>query len=230
MNDTFETQYDKTAVEFNEFYLDQEAHQSTDAFFTSITNDIVSNIKNKTVLDLGCGAGADASFYTEKGFTYFGIDSSKEMCILATKNSAVAEVRNESFSQSLSFTDKQFGLIVSKYAMQTAWEIQPIYKETARMLGDSGYFIFLVVHPLRQFIEKKKQGKDYFKKQVVESIIFDGKITVSEPSHTLSEYFSEGFLKYFSLLGIKEGADFPNSEKVNGDNYPTYLIITARKK
>lgn len=45
--DTFETQYDKTAEEFNEFYDNQGAHVSTDAFFSVFTNELVSNIKIK---------------------------------------------------------------------------------------------------------------------------------------------------------------------------------------
>jgi SAM-dependent methyltransferase len=230
MNDTFETQYNNTAKEFNEFYLNLEAHQSTDAFFACITPEIVSTIKNKAVLDLGCGAGADAAFYTTKGLAYFGIDASQEMCGLARKNNLISEIKNETFSKDMSYEDKKFGMIVSKYAMQTAEHIEPIYNEAARMLDDKGYFIFLVVHPLRQFIEKKKQGKDYFKKEFVNSIIFNGKITVTEPSHTLKEYLSTDFLTKFSLIDIQEGTDFPNSEQVEGDMYPTYLIVTAQKK
>lgn len=228
--DTFEKQYDKTAEEFNEFYDNQEAHVSTDTFFSVVTNDIVFDIKNKNVLDLGCGAGKDAVFYVQKGFIYSGVDASTEMCALAKENKNVADIRNESFSQKMSFEDNQFGLIVSKYAIQTAQDIKSIYDEVYRLLDDKGYFIFLVVHPMRQFIEKKKQGKDYFKKVLVESIIFDGKITVTEASHTLSEYLNSNFLSKFSLIDIKEGYDFPASEQINGDTYPTFLIIVTQKK
>lgn len=228
--DTFETQYDKTAEEFNEFYDNQEAHISTDAFFSVFTNELVLGIKNKKVLDLGCGAGKDSVFYAQKGFSYFGVDSSAEMCALAKQNQNVSDIRNESFSEKLSFEDGLFGLIVSKYAIQTASDIKPIYDEAYRLLDDNGYFVLLVVHPMRQFIEKKKQGKDYFKKELVESIIFDGKIIVTEASHTLSEYLNFDFLNVFSLIDIKEGYDFPASEQINGDTYPTFLIIVAQKK
>ncbi len=230
MKDNFEKQYNKTADEFNEFYDNQEAHVSTDAFFSVITNKVVSDSKNKKVLDLGCGPGKDSIFYTQKGFTYFGVDTSVEMCALAKKDKNVSDIRNESFSSKMSFEDKQFGLIVSKYAIQTAPDIKPIYQEVSRILDDEGYFVFLVVHPMRQFIEKKKQGKDYFKKELVESIIFDGKITVVESSHTLGEYLNADFLKKFSLVDIKEGYDFPASEQINGDVYPTFLIVVSQKK
>ncbi len=64
----------------------------------------------------------------------------------------------------------------------------------------------------------------------MESIIFDGKITVTEASHTLSEYLNSDFLNKFSLVDIKEGYDFPASEQINGDIYPTFLIIVVQKK
>ena len=226
----FEKQYDKNAEEFNEFYDNQEAHVSTDAFFSVIKEEIISDIGNKKVLDLGCGAGKDALFYVQKGFIYSGVDASVEMCALAEQNKNVFDIRNESFSQKMSFDSKEFGLIVSKYAIQTAQEIKPIYDEVYRLLDNRGYFAFLIVHPMRQFIEKKKQGKDYFKKELVESIIFDGKIIVTEASHTLSEYLNSDFLSKFSMVDIKEGYDFPASEQINGDTYPTFLIIIAQKK
>jgi ubiquinone/menaquinone biosynthesis C-methylase UbiE len=231
MNDNFETQYDKSALEFNEFYLNQEAHQSTDAFFKTLNETIdITNLKNKNVLDLGCGAGADSLFYTSRGLTYCGVDASAEMCSLASENQHVAEIRNETFSRSMSYEEQQFGLIVSKYAMQTAEDINTIYKESFRMLDDGGYFAFLVVHPFRQFLEKKKIGKDYYKKETIQSIIFGGKIIVTEPTHTLSEYINKSFLEKFSLIDLKEGSDFPNSEQIGGDIYPTYIIIVAQKK
>lgn len=228
--DDFEKQYDKTAGLFNESYDNQESRLTNEAFFPMITPEIISNIKNKNVLDLGCGAAQDAVFYTEKGFKYFGVDSSVEMCNLAKENKNVTDVRNESFSKKTSFEDNQFGIVVSKYAMQTAPHPAAVYDEVYRLLENNGYFIFLTSHPIRQFLEKKKNGKDYFKKEAVESILFNGKMIATEQSHTFTEYINADFLKKFNLLDVKEGFDFPASEQINGDIYPTFLIVVCQKK
>lgn len=230
MSKDFETQYNKSAHDFHEYYLNQEAHQSTDAFFALMTDDLIATIKNKNVLDLGCGAADDSDFYVKKGFVYYGIDASKGMFEMARQNKNVAEAKNESFARKISYEDNKFGLIVSKYAIQSTENIVPVYSEAARLLEKGGYFIFLVVHPVRQFLEKKKQGKDYYKQETVVSNIFDGKITVLEVSHTLSEYINKDFLNKFSLVDLREGSDFPASEQIDGDTYPTYLIIIAKKK
>lgn len=179
-------------------------------------------------LDFGCGDGKDILCLQSLGMKCAGVDSSSEMVKVAKENTG-ADIRLEDFANT-SFEDKSFDLITSKWAIQTSPHIDPIYKEAARLLKRNGYIVFLVVHPIRQFIEKKKQGKDYFKKEVVDSVLFDGAITVQEPSHTLTEYLSETFLKNFSLLKIEEGSEFPASEQIGGDNYPTYLIIVAQKK
>ncbi len=181
-------------------------------------------------IDFGCGPGdliTDISKYMECA----GVDTSFEMVSFA-KNKTNADVRLEDFANT-SFENASFDLVVSKWAMQTSKEIEPIYKEAGRLLKSGGYFVFLVVHPFRQFLEKKKVGKNYFKQEIVISTIFAGTITVEEPSHTLSEYLSNAFLNEFTIVASeegKEGVEFPAAEQIGGDIYPTYLIITAQKK
>lgn len=187
---------------------------------------LMSNIK--IALDFGCGLGDMIEYLQNKNIVCAGVDSSVEMVQKAKANTG-SDIRCEDFAKT-SFESNSFDLIISKWAMQTSPDIDPIYEEAARLLKNDGHFVFLVVHPLRQFLEKKKQGKDYFKKEIVDSVIFDGAITVHEPSHTLKEYLSETFFKLFTLIGIDEGAEFPAAEQVGGDIYPTYLIIVAQKK
>lgn len=179
-------------------------------------------------LDFGCGDGKDILWLQSLGMKCSGVDSSSEMVKAAAENTN-ADIRCEDFAKT-SFENGSFDLITSKWAMQTSPYIDPIYCEACRLLKPGGYFVFLVVHPIRQFLEKKKTGKDYFKKEVVDSVLFGGTVTVQEPTHTLVEYLSETFLKKFSLLNIEEGGEFPASERIGGDTYPTYLIIIAQKK
>ncbi len=182
----------------------------------------------KKIIDFACGNGDMIKYFQERGIQCCGVDSSSEMVTLAKQNTG-GDIRCEDFAKT-SFESNSFDLVISKWAMQTSADIDAIYTEAARLLKSDGHFVFLVVHPFRQFLEKKKQGKDYFKKEIVDSIIFDGAITVHEPSHTLKEYLSETFFKLFTLTGINEGAEFPAAEQIGGDIYPTYLIITAQKR
>ena len=86
----------------------------------------------------------------------------------------------------------------------------------------------LVTHPIRQFYEKKIVGKDYFKKEIVESLCFDGAVTFKEPTHTLQEYLSPFMLNNFILEAYSEDFD-PAAEKIV-DVYPGFMILRWTRK
>jgi hypothetical protein len=110
----------------------------------------------------------------------------------------------------------------------TSENLEPIFNEVHRVLKSKGVFVLLVTHPIRQFYEKKKQDKDYFKKELVDSLCFDGALTFKEPSHTLMEYFSTFVLKNFTLEAYDERFD-PAAEKIV-DTYPGFVIFKWIKK
>jgi ubiquinone/menaquinone biosynthesis C-methylase UbiE len=188
------------------------------------------NLKEKKVLDLGCGTGYDLSKISDRGALVHGIDSSKEMVRLARQNNPNGIIKIGCFNK-IPFPGQYFDFVVSKWALQTTADIDPIYEEVDRVLKPGGKLIFLICHPIRQFIEKKKENKNYFKKEIVESIFFNGQITALEPSHTMKEYLSPLFFSHFTLESYEEGFDSA-AEMINGDIYPSFFIIKAstRKK
>ena len=77
-----------------------------------------------------------------------------------------------------------------------------------------------------------REGKDinYFEQKVVDSFIYDKKIHLREPSHTLSEYLSRDVLKNFDLVDLLEDYDFPAAEQLNGYTYPTFFVAKFRRR
>lgn len=187
---------------------------------------ILPNCKNG--IDFGCGAGDEIKFLEQHGIIMSGIDCSEEM-ILKARECTKADLRVEDFT-STTFESNSFDLVLSKWAFQANEYIDPIYTECSRLLKKNGYLVLLTKHPLRQFLEKKIPGKNYFQKETVHSHIFRKTITVHEPSHTVQEYLSEFFLANFSVLSFAEEYEFPGAEQINGDIYPTYMLIVAQKK
>jgi ubiquinone/menaquinone biosynthesis C-methylase UbiE len=216
-------QYNAFAKKYSEVFL-KNNQDSITAYFRYL--DIP--LEGKAVLDLGCGDGYDLSQIKLKKAAIFGIDASEEMIKLAQQKNPDGTIKL-GFFEKIPFQDHLFDVVISKWAFQTSANIDPIYHEIARVMKQNGQLIYLSSHPIRQFIEKKRKSKDYFKKEIVESVFFDGQVITKEPSHTLNEYLSPTFFEYFTLESYEEGYD-SGVEKVDGDVYPSYFIIKARLK
>ena len=217
------TQYDKFAETYSNTFAVANK-KSISAYFSQID----FNLRGARLLDMGCGDGSDLRVFGKEGAVLSGVDASEEMVKLATARNPGADIKVGRF-EALPFPDGHFDVVVSKWAIQTSPEIEPIYKEVARVLKPNGAFLFLACHPIRQFLEKKKHPKDYFKKEMVESILFGGKVVVQEPSHTMNEYLSPFFFEHFRLQGYFEGFD-DAIEMVEGDTYPGFSIFRASRK
>lgn len=216
------TQYNQFAQKYSDLNKAQN-DESISTYFQFLDSVRPGN----TILDMGCGAGYDLNFFHSKGLSLYGFDASEEMVKLAQSRNKNAAIKVGKFD-SIPFESNVFDFVVSKWAIQTAADIEPIYKEVARVLKPGGEFVFLTGHPIRQFLEKKKSPKDYFEKEMVSSIIFGGQIILNEPTHTMNEYLSDFFLKNFQLLAYREAFE-ASGEKVNGDTYPMFFIIKAKK-
>jgi ubiquinone/menaquinone biosynthesis C-methylase UbiE len=217
------TQYNEFAAEYSTVVEDNNKESNAD-YFSNFPKDM----KGKTLLDLGCGSGYDLKEFKVRGAFVYGMDASEEMVNIARKTTGGRTIRVGTFDK-IPYDPHMFDFVVSKWAFQTAAQMDPIYEQVFKVLRPGGSFIFLTGHPIRQFMEKKQDGKDYFKKETVVSTFFDGKITAKEPSHTQEEYLSPSFFSRFNLFAFKEGVD-SGAEKINGDTYPSYLILGATRK
>jgi len=205
-------------------YLEIKSEPAIEVFRSMID----LNLKDKVVLDLGCGDGIDAKFFVEKGATTYGFDASEEFL----KN-AREKIPQANFSvgdmQHLPYENETFDAVFSKYAIQTVYETQAVLQEIARVTKIGGLNLLLIKHPMRQFIEKGNSPKDYFKQELVHSTIFEGTVNLVEPSHTFMDYLSSTYLRECRLIDYYEDEDFPASPQYNKDNYACYFILTAIK-
>lgn len=223
---------DEVSKQYNNFsktYSDNLEIQ--DEVGNRVFYDVLSSIdiRNKKLLDIGCGDGSDLANFEKMGAVPFGIEPSEEFVKIAKEKSPKAEII-VGVGEVLPFADNDFDVVVSKYALQTSSDVPKILSEVARVLKSGGYLIFLSKHPIRQFLEKintHKAGEavDYFKQDIVDSYIYERKIHLREPSHILSEYFSKDVLKNFDLLDFVEASDFPASEQINNYTYPTFFVV-----
>jgi ubiquinone/menaquinone biosynthesis C-methylase UbiE len=199
--------------------------KSDDCFFRLLG----TPIPYQKLLDVGCGNGLDLQRYSNLGVHAYGIDASIEMVNMSKVNAPKAEIVL-GVMENLPYNNSLFDVVTSKYVIQTSTNVPQVLSEMTRVLKSGGILQYLAVHPTRQFLEKKKTGKDYFLQEIVHSVFFEGKVTALEPSHTFNEYFNQNFLRDYDLLNFEEHDHFPDAERIGGDNYPCFFIVRAKKK
>ncbi|OHB25816.1 MAG: hypothetical protein A2542_00975 [Parcubacteria group bacterium RIFOXYD2_FULL_52_8] len=219
-------QYNAFARKFSDIHdIGENSNSDNRKVFYSLVDFVTSGME---LLDLGCGDGLDLAHYQSMGAIIHGLDASEEFVKIAQEKLPGADIRIGLFEKT-PFDDTSFDVILSKYAIQTSPDLNPIFHEVHRLLKPSGMFMFLVTHPLRQYLEKKDIQDDYFKQKIVDSHILNNAITIKEPSHTFNEYLGVEFLNNFDVLFYKEFFD-NSAEQIEGRHYPGYFILKARKR
>jgi malonyl-CoA O-methyltransferase len=221
------------ATQYNNFHTvySENIHQdekSNACFYSQIDFEI----ENKKLLDVGCGDGADLVYFAKNKAIIYGLDPSAAFIAKAKKANPTG-IFVEAKGESIPFEDNTFDIVISKWALQTSPNVKQIFIEVARVLKSQGILLFLSKHPWVQQIEKMRDygtNADYYERKVVTSNIFNGKIILKEPSHTISDYFNQEFYSNFEVLDYQEGTDFPASEQIRGMVYPTFFVVKARKK
>lgn len=218
-----EKQYDRFAREFKD----------ADEQFPDVTRPLIYDLLEKSrlsksrLLDIGCGYGKDLEHFYRQGCEVYGIDISSEMLKLARERVPQAQLDQSSF-ENLPYEKGYFDFVFSRYAIQHSHNVEGVLKETHRVLKSGGDLVFLVTHPMRHYFEKKT--KDYWVQEDIPSVILDGKLTVCEPSHILSEYLSPFMLSNFTLEEFQEKHD-PAARTFEGfGDYPRVMVMRYKKK
>lgn len=219
-------QYNKFANKFSDVHdAGENSNRDNRKVFYDQLNFIKPRIK---LLDLACGDGLDLVYYKSLGAEVHGLDASEELIKIAQERLPGEDLRVGLFEQ-IPFENNTFDVVLSKYAIQTSTDMNPVFKEIHRILKPGGAVMYLVTHPFRQYFEKKDAKGDYFEQKVVDSNILNNSITVKEPSHTLNEYLNAEFLKNFDITFYQEYWDAA-AEQIDGKKYPGYFILKATKR
>ena len=112
--------------------------------------ELIGDVKGKTILDLGCGAGGHDRKLIELGAKYvLGIDLSSKMIEEAKKNTSSDKIEYKVMSMlDIDKLDKKFDLVVSSLAIHYIEDYDGLCKKVFNILNDSGEFIFSYGHPM----------------------------------------------------------------------------------
>lgn len=119
----------------------------------------VDKIKNKKILELGCGGGQCSVFLSNKGAVCSGVDISERQIQYAVK---LAEENNVKIDYSVGsgedlsrYKNNKFDIVLSVFAMQYISDLDKCFDEVSRILKKGGRFIFSLDHPFYSVISPK---------------------------------------------------------------------------
>ncbi len=208
-------------------------------------------VKDKTILDIGCGFGDHAKILSKKKpKKIIGFDISRELIKIAKNlNIKNAEFYVGDMNKKLKFEDSTFDVVFISLSIHYAKNIDKLFKEIKRVLKKGGTFVFSTGHPIFNLINQTENHLIGTKKTTGKRIIygnyFDEKFKITKYGNT--DKFIHRNFTYETLLktGIKNGFELidykdakPKSEtkQIDKDKYkitttlPTFILFKFKKK
>lgn len=115
-----------------------------------IFRNILPDLKDKKVLDLGCGYGWHSKYAVENGAAYvLAIDISKKMLEKAREINSDERIEYRNISmEDLKLEDNSFDLVISSLSMHYVEDYTSLIKRIYNCLKKGGDFVYSVEHPI----------------------------------------------------------------------------------
>lgn len=126
-----------------------------------ILKEMIPDLQNKSVLDLGCGFGWHCRYAREQeASSVIGVDISEKMLQKArgmTDDSAISYIKMP--IEDINFSEAQFDVVISSLAFHYIKSFEAICKKVYHCLKSGGSFVFSVEHPI--FTSRNEQDWYY---------------------------------------------------------------------
>ena len=177
---------------------------------------MLPDLKNKRVLDIGCGFGWHCIYAAECGAAYvLGTDISEKMLAVAKEKTEFVNVEYRCAAmEEIRFPANSFDVVISSLALHYTSDFMSICTRVNQCLASGGSFIFSVEHPV--FTASGKQDWNYDDKGnrdhwPVDSYFTEGKRNtvflgqqVTKYHKTLTTYVNALLQNGFTIQGIVE--------------------------
>ena len=111
---------------------------------------MMPDLKDKTILDLGCGFGEHCKRFVESGAKkVIGIDISEKMLEIAKEENSDSKITYINMPmENISQLNEKFDIVVSSLAFHYVEDFSSVVKNIYDMLNENGIFLFSQENPL----------------------------------------------------------------------------------
>lgn len=147
-NEVFSEEYDKMRNE-------NKGTSANDVIEIPIFRSMLPDLKNKKILDLGCGYGENDLYFKNNGADYvLGTDISNHMIEIAKKENKIEGIDYKVMAmEDISDINNKFDLIVSSLAFHYISDFDKLLSDIYNLLDDKGYLVFSQEHPISDCID-----------------------------------------------------------------------------
>lgn len=213
---------------------------------------IIGKVKNKTILDMGCGFGDHAQKLSKQKYKKLvGFDISKKLIKFANEQ----RIPNSTFyvgdmSKRLKQENSSFDIVYSALAIHYIKNINKLFREVNRVLKKNGVFVFSTGHPIfnlmnqtneriigvKKLLNSKKNilGNYFDESQKLNYLGSLGKVELI--NFTYESLIKAGIKNGFELIDYKDAKPNKSSKKYDADEYkltttlPTFILFKFKKK
>ncbi len=178
---------------------------------------------DSNLLDVGCGSGLDLHAYKEMGFSnLYGVDTSEGLLQRAQELLGKDAKLSAGSIEALPLQDESMDEVTARFSLHYARDMEKAIREVACVLRTNGTFLAVISNPEADALEEVDENGN------ITITLFDGKVSITYPLHTVEEYFSDTFYELFEL---KELSGYTGVEQDRDTGkIPNALCFTAQKK
>lgn len=214
-----------------------------------IMKNLLPDLTNKRILDLGCGDGNMDRYFLEKGaIRVVGVDISKNMIELAKKLSKSSRIDYKIMSmEDISEIEDKFDIVYSSLAFHYVKDFDKLINDINKLLKDDGILIFSQESPLMTAItytnseQKNKVEIDNKRYYLLSDYAIEGErckkwnnVFVTKYHRTFASVVSTLIKNKFQILDFKDSyateyAIKMNEKYVSEKDRPMFLFVKAQK-
>ena len=209
---------------------------------------LITSLKGKTVLDLGCGAGSFAKYCIEKGATkVVAVDISKNMIEKALREHGHEKIKYLcSPIEEVDLHNQTFDIIVSSLAIHYIEDYPRLIDKIIKLLNSSGEFVFSTEHPI---VTARKEEITNWVKDAEGDKLFWAVDHYQEEGKREGHWYIEGVVKYHRTVStlvnvliekglvvekILEPTSIPGGvalrpKLIDEERRPSFIVIKAKK-
>jgi SAM-dependent methyltransferase len=235
--------YDDAAI-FNTYMARRvRPDNPNDTLEKPIISELVGDLANQRVLDLGCGdAGFGREALTQGCCSYLGVEGSRNMVEVARRNLAgtTGQVVHATI-EGWNYPDEMFDLVVARLVLHYIEDVANVFTRIYQTLIPGGRLVFSVEHPVITSCDRSRQGDGPRQEWIVDNYFTTGRRVTSwlggqvvKYHRTVENYFAGLKRAGFSLDSMREAE--PQRERfVDVATYqrrrriPLFLIMSGKK-